>query len=87
MLSLIQYVRLGNLTILIREHRGASALGRKTGDSPERISHLSSGYKGMGEVAARKIEGKLSLTSGWMDRPHAALNRAGSAPTQEAEHE
>ncbi len=61
-----------NLRALIAQWGGGEALAKKLGyANPSYLSQMSTGYRPISEKTARKLEAKLALPVGWLDREHA----------------
>lgn len=65
----VHAARRANLRLLIAKYDGQQLLARKLAYNKSYISQLVSGTKpyAISEKAARKIEEKLGLQSGWLD--------------------
>lgn len=62
-------IRKANLAGLIGDKYGAAAdFARKYGLDPTYISQLMTGYRNMGEKAARKMEKQCDLPDGFLDQ-------------------
>lgn len=75
-MSSLKEVRRQNLNLILASlggHGAQKKLSEKSGIYHSHISNLRLGNKEMGEEIARKIEGAMSLSSGWMDRPHSGI--------------
>ncbi|HAS84020.1 MAG TPA: hypothetical protein DCS43_15405 [Verrucomicrobia bacterium] len=72
----LKEVRRQNLNLILSSlggHGAQKKLSEKSGIYHTHISNLRVGHKEMGEEIARKIEGTMGLSSGWMDRPHSEV--------------
>lgn len=69
----VDAVRVENLRLLLMQWNGPAMLARKLQHSgPSYLSQIMSGNRPFTEKTARKIEAKLDLPVGWLDRPHEA---------------
>lgn len=76
----ITEVRRASLRVLIAQWGGPTSLAKKLKLSgPSYLSQLVSGERPITEKTARKIEGGLDLSDGWMDEDHEE-NKAKPAP-------
>lgn len=73
----INTIRVANLKALIARHKNQRAFADAVATAPAYISQILSGNelpsgkaRGVGNDLARKIEEKLDLPHGWMDRQH-----------------
>jgi hypothetical protein len=69
-----------NLKMLVAQWEGPTNLARKIGQQgPSYISQMLGGHRPITGKTARKIEEKLGLESGWMDKEHTD-GRRGARP-------
>lgn len=60
--------RVANIRALIEEMGSQASFCRRFNLNPTYISQLLNGHRTFGERAARKIEAKLGVPPGWLDR-------------------
>lgn len=68
MLMSITDTRVANIRALIEEMGSQASFCRRFNLNPTYISQLLNGHRTFGERAARKIEAKLGVPPGWLDR-------------------
>lgn len=76
----IKAIRRKNLEMLLSDAHTFDAIAKKVGIDPNYLSQINTGYRGMGDRTARRIEDAYGQMLGWMDTLHLSVSEQNFEP-------